>query len=107
MNDPHANQPTGSPSDAVASAARNIGNGAAQATREIASTASQEAAEVGRAAREWWLQQKYGALHAVEGARERSEEYVRARPIKSVLAAAGIGALIAAVWILAARRGHT
>lgn len=104
MNDPHANEPYGSPSSAVASAARNIGNGAARATREVAGTAAQEAGQVGRAAREWWLQHKYDALHAMDGARERSIEVVRAQPIRSVLVAAGIGALIAAVWILASRR---
>jgi ElaB/YqjD/DUF883 family membrane-anchored ribosome-binding protein len=106
-DDSHANPLSGSPSGAVAAAARNIGNGAVQATRDVASTAAQEASQVSRAAREWWLQHKYDTLHAVEGVRDRSQEYVRAQPIKSVLVAAGFGALIATVWILAARRSHS
>lgn len=46
-NDPRANQPADSPYNAVASAARHIGNGAGQAPREITRTATQEATEVG------------------------------------------------------------
>lgn len=104
MNDSHADRPSGSPTSAVAAAARNIGNGAAQATRDVAGTAAQEAGAVGRAAREWWLQHRYDAMHAVESARDRSLDAVRAQPVRAVLLAAGLGALIAAVWILAGRR---
>ncbi len=111
MNETQTNDLQNSPAQAAAVAARRIGNGASQAAHDIAQTTTREAGHVGQAAREWWQQHKEDATHTMESAKSRvqqwnvdSQDYVRARPVKSVFLAAGFGMLIGAVWALAARR---
>ncbi len=103
MNQTHSTLPDAASSigRAVEQTGRDLSNG----LHNAADTASGEIANVGQAARDWWLQHKDDALHAVRSAKDqaravgdRSQEYVRAQPVKSVLVAAALGALVAAVW---------
>jgi ElaB/YqjD/DUF883 family membrane-anchored ribosome-binding protein len=100
-----------SPVRVASSAAQHIGSSAAQAARDVGDVASREAEQIGSAVRDWWLQRRDGALQTVDQARqgayavgERTQDYVRQAPMKSLLGAVALGALLAAIALLVSRR---
>lgn len=100
-----------SPLDAAGAAAREIGQDAADSARQLRDTAVREASHVGSSARQWWANNRDDARQMVGQARqqavalgESTQDYVRERPFKSLLAAAAVGAMVAAVALLTSRR---
>jgi ElaB/YqjD/DUF883 family membrane-anchored ribosome-binding protein len=99
------------PVEAARSASHELGHATADGMRQMADVASREAAHVGEAARDWWRVQKNAAAEAADAVQtraaalnERSISFVREQPMKSVLGALALGALIAAIF--SSRRGR-
>lgn len=110
QDNPYAGR-TASPLDAAGSAVSELGHEAAESARQLGQTASREAQLVGNNARQWWAQNRDDARQAVGQARqhaaalsESTQDYVRERPFKALVAAAAVGAVVAGVAMLASRR---
>ena len=81
------------------------GGGAAEQLRNKATEVSQNIREMGDAAREKYDQLRSSATDYYEQGRARAqeweqglEEYVREKPMKSLLIAAGVGMLLGVLW---------
>jgi len=112
QDNPYASR-SGAPLDAAGSAVSELGHEAAESARQLGQTATREAQFVGNSARQWWEQNRDDARQLVDQARQRTaalsestQDYVRERPFKALVAAAALGAVVAGVAMLAARRTH-
>jgi ElaB/YqjD/DUF883 family membrane-anchored ribosome-binding protein len=91
---------------------RDFRNDAADAGRHLADTASYEAHRLGDQARAWLDRQSTSAHDAALALRNQAgalghhtQRYVRDEPVKSVLMAAALGALITGVaWMVSRHR---
>ncbi len=102
-----------SPLDATSTAVRELGKTAADGARQLSQTASREAEHVGNSARQWWAHNRDDARQVAQQARERAialgestQDYVREQPLKALLAAAVLGAVLTGLSMLATRRSH-
>jgi len=97
--------------DAAGSKVRELGGSATDSARHMSDTASREARNVSDSARQWWAHNRDGALDAIHHARqealalgESTQDYVRERPVKSMLVAVALGAAVTALAMLLSRR---
>ncbi len=97
--------------DAAGSAVRELGHSAADSARQLSDTASRQARNVGDSARQWWEHNRDGARDAMHHARqealalgESTQDYVRERPVKSMVVAVALGAAVTALVMLLSRR---
>lgn len=81
------------------------------APAEARELASREAARIGEMARDWWQRHARNALDLADTVRgeaavagERTRQYVRDEPLRSVLVAAAAGAVITGLLMLLGRR---
>lgn len=98
-------------SDPNAHMVDELATAAQDRAKEARDIATREAARIGDLARDWWNHYAGTALdaaHTVKAeaaeAGHRARQYVSDEPLKSVLAAAALGALITGIAIFAARR---
>ena len=105
MNNPN---PSHAPEsvDALKRAGEDLKAKAADSARDVRSAAERDAARFAEIARNWWqrnAESASDAAHAVKGEtaalRRGTESYVREEPMKAVMIAAAVGALVAAVWV--------
>ncbi len=93
--------------EAVKRAASDLKDGAAEAARSVSAAAAEDALRIGEMARDWWQHQTRHARdaaaavrHESELVRDRTRAYVRDAPVKSVLIAMAVGALIGSLTML-------
>lgn len=109
------NMPTANHADTAArSAAAALGDAktvVADAGRDLKALAAEESARLGTHVRGWLSDQAAAARHAAESIRDeaaaagdRTQQYVRDEPIRSVLMAATAGALLAGLLLAIGRR---
>jgi ElaB/YqjD/DUF883 family membrane-anchored ribosome-binding protein len=83
------------------------------AAAEARELASREAARIGEMARDWWQRNTRTALDLADSVKgeavaagERTRQYVRDEPMRSVLVAVAAGAVISGVVMLLGRRSR-
>lgn len=86
--------------------ARDLRSAASDSARDVREAAERDAARFAEIARDWWqrnAQSASEAAHAVRGETEalsrRTESYVRDEPMKAVLIAAAVGAVVASLFV--------
>lgn len=92
--------------DALKQAGDELRSTASDSARDVRAAAERDAARFAEIAREWWqrnAQSATEAAHAVRGETEalsrRTESYVRDEPMKAVMIAAAVGAVVAALFV--------
>ena len=87
------------------------GPGMAGPTTEARDLATREAARIGEMARDWWQRNARSALdladtakHEAAVAGDRTRNYVRDEPLRSVLMAAAAGAVLTGLMMFFGRR---
>ena len=97
--------------DAAGSAVTRLGRSAEDSARHLGEAASREARQVSESARDWWAHNRDGARDAMRQARQdavafghSTQDYVRERPVKSLLIVVALGAVIGGLVMMASRR---
>ena len=106
QNNPGSTDKTPESLDALKHAGEELRATASDNARDVRAAAERDAARFAEIAREWWhrnAQSANEAAHAVRGETEalsrRTETYVRDEPMKAVLIAAAVGAVVASLFV--------
>ncbi|MES2887773.1 MAG: DUF883 C-terminal domain-containing protein [Pseudomonadota bacterium] len=84
---------------------------AVAAAQSVASAAADDVTRITDWAKEWWQRYATTAMNAAAAVKEETEivgdhtrEFVRERPMQALLIAAGVGALVGSLAVLASQR---
>ncbi len=102
----HSREARAAWSRSIADPAASAGAGVIDSTREFAAQALERAADKMRDLREGMADTASAAQRRMHRYSSATSRYIADRPMRSALIAAGIGAVVMAVVLLARRRGN-